>query len=84
MNFIYRYVDLKIDICFGYIIFRLYYLHIIIRMLWILTSEGHFYYFLFGKPIYFQLYFLTIHCFCFIVINATVVHIVFSKSKWKK
>ena len=47
--------------------------YIIKHMLWIFTSEWHFYYYFCGKSNCFKYSFLTIHSFCFVVIAATVV-----------
>ena len=42
MYLMYKYVNLNSDIDLGYIIFWLYHLYIIKKMLWIFTSEVHF------------------------------------------
>ena len=82
VHLMYKSVAFYCDINLGYIF--LYHLYIIKHMLWIFTSRGHFECYLFWKTNCFQYSFIKDYSSCFIIINATVVQIVFCERNHKR
>ena len=84
MNFMYKCVDLNSDIHLGYIIFCLYHLYIIKKCFEFSLLNDNFIIIFREKPNRFQQFFVTINYFCLIIINATILQIVFSERKCKR
>ena len=80
----YKYVGFYRDSHLGCIIFCLYYLYIIKHMLYTSPLNNVFIGIFCEKPHTIQYYFVTIHYFCLIIIDATVVQIFTCERNYKR